>query len=105
MICYFLWALVHFTVYVYFRWRTHADYSPFYGLCVCFLQGVEVHGSEWTFASGGGVFSHSPKDAQGAPLRVSIRIGETSASSQEVATLISGMRPDWPGSRYNVIKW
>lgn len=70
-----------------------------------FHSGVEVHGQEWTFASGGGIFSHAPKNAPGAPLRVSIRIGETAASSQEVATLVAGMRPDWPGSRYNVIKW
>jgi len=32
-------------------------------------SGIEVHGTEYTFAGGAGVFSHLPQQAQGAVFR------------------------------------
>jgi hypothetical protein len=46
-----------------------------FGLGV-FHSGVEIKGEEWTFGSGGGIFSSSPKNAGGAKFRESITMGE-----------------------------
>ena len=48
------------------------------------FSGIEVHGTEYTFGSGGGIFSHSPKGAPGVTLRASILLGEVAASGREV---------------------
>lgn len=69
-----------------------------------FHSGVEVHGVEWTFGSGGsGIFSHAPKGAPNVPLRSSIVLGETQASAREVEAVVAGMRPEWPGRKYSLI--
>lgn len=53
-----------------------------------FHSGIELHGVEWTFGSGGGsgsgIFSHSPKGAPNVPLRATILLGEAQVSSREV---------------------
>lgn len=67
--------------------------------------GLEVHGVEWTFASGSGIFSHAPKAASGARFRERIYIGDTAKSSREIESLVSRIRGDWPGSKYNLIRW
>ena len=66
-------------------------------------SGLQVHGTEWTFASQAGVFSHAPKGAN-APFRQSIVLGTTQMSSSEIASLAGTMKPDWPGSSYHLIK-
>jgi hypothetical protein len=68
-------------------------------------SGLTVHGAEFTFASGAGVFSHPPGQAQGAVFREAVYLGDTSASASEVARIVAAMRPEWPGSRYNIIRW
>ena len=69
-----------------------------------FHSGIEVHGAEWTFGSGGGVFSHAPKAVPGgARLRCSVLVGEVEATSREVERIVDSMRAEWPGSRYNVV--
>lgn len=70
-----------------------------------FHSGVEVHGFEYTFASGSGVFSHSPKQAPGAPLRVTIHIADMQITGREVEAVIARMKPEWPGSKYDVVTW
>ncbi len=66
-------------------------------------SGLQVHGTEWTFASQAGIFSHPPKGAN-APFRQSIVLGTTQMSSSEIASLTSTMKPDWPGSSYHLVK-
>lgn len=67
-------------------------------------SGVEVHGVEWTFASGSGIFSHAPKGAQGAVFRERILLGETAATSREIEGIVARLRPDWPGGKYSLIR-
>ena len=67
-----------------------------------FHSGLEIHGREWTF-SGSGIFSHSPRQAPGVKFRESIRVGEVRMSSTEVDSIVSDLRQDYPGSRYNIL--
>ena len=75
-----------------------------------FHSGVEVHGTEYTFASGGGIFSHAPRAppsgaAPGStpPFRFSVVLGAVEATSGEVARTVEGLRGAWPGDRYNLL--
>lgn len=72
-----------------------------------FHSGVEVHGVEYTFGSGGGsgtgVFSHAPKAAPNVPLRASIVVGEVAASASEVEQLVGSMKPEWQGRSYSLV--
>ena len=67
-------------------------------------SGISVHGTEYTFGSGGGVFSHEPKAAPSARFRCSIVLGEVDADSREVDSIVESMRSEWPGTRYHVMK-
>ena len=70
-----------------------------------FHSGIELHGVEYSFASGGGIMSHAPRRAQGAVFREAVFLGEVRISSREVEALVSSMRPEWPGTRYHVLRW
>lgn len=63
-----------------------------------FHTGLVVHGQEWSFgsgSSGSGIFSHTPKQAQGAKFRLSIKLGETTANTAEVERIVDNMKPQW----------
>ena len=53
-------------------------------------SGVEILGREYSFASGGGIFDSSPKDAPGAKFRESIELGFFDGGSSELQSAISG---------------
>jgi hypothetical protein len=53
-------------------------------------SGVEILGREYSFASGGGIFDSSPKDAPGAKFRESIELGSFDGGSSELQSAISG---------------
>jgi hypothetical protein len=53
-------------------------------------SGVEILGREYSFASGGGIFDSSPKDAPGATFRESIELGSFDGGSSELQSAISG---------------
>ena len=53
-------------------------------------SGVEILGREYSFASGGGIFDSSPKDAPGAKFRESIELGAFEGGSAELQSAISG---------------
>jgi hypothetical protein len=102
-----------------------------YGLGLgAYHSGVEVYGVEYTFGSGGGVFSHPPKEAPGServPLRESILLGETHLSEAglwwcwppvvdrgfvrascvlciaEIKSIVDSLRDEFHGSAYNVL--
>ena len=53
-------------------------------------SGVEILGREYSFASGGGIFDSTPKDAPGAKFRESIELGAFDGGSSELQSAISG---------------
>jgi hypothetical protein len=53
-------------------------------------SGVEILGREYSFASGGGIFDSSPKDAPGAKFRESIELGAFDGGLPELQSAISG---------------
>lgn len=67
-------------------------------------SGVEILGREYSFASGGGVFDSTPKDAPGAKFRESIELGSFEGGSAELSSAISDLREEFGPDRYNLIK-
>eukprot|EP00612_Vaucheria_litorea_P000680 CAMPEP_0171452942 /NCGR_PEP_ID=MMETSP0945-20130129/853_1 /TAXON_ID=109269 /ORGANISM="Vaucheria litorea, Strain CCMP2940" /LENGTH=201 /DNA_ID=CAMNT_0011977719 /DNA_START=97 /DNA_END=699 /DNA_ORIENTATION=+ len=65
-------------------------------------SGVEVMGSEYTFAGGGGIFSHSPREAPGALFRCSIKMG-TITNRATLERALSDLRPEFLPNSYNVL--
>ena len=53
-------------------------------------SGVEILGKEYSFASGGGIFDSSPKEAPGATFREAIELGAFDGGSSELQSAISG---------------
>ncbi len=53
-------------------------------------SGVEILGSEYSFASGGGIFQSAPKDAPGAKFRESMELGSFFGGISELNKAISG---------------
>mmetsp|Transcript_29850 Transcript_29850/g.54842 ORF Transcript_29850/g.54842 Transcript_29850/m.54842 type:complete len:101 (-) Transcript_29850:867-1169(-) len=53
-------------------------------------SGVEILGREYSFASGGGIFDSSPKEAPGAQFREAIELGAFDGGSSELQSAISG---------------
>ena len=58
-------------------------------------SGVEILGREYSFASGGGIFDSSPKEAPGAKFRESIELGSFDGGSSELNSAISGKFGSW----------
>ncbi len=67
-------------------------------------SGVEILGKEYSFASGGGVFDSTPKEAPGATFRESIELGSFEGGSAEVSSAISDIRDEFGPDRYNLIR-
>jgi hypothetical protein len=67
-------------------------------------SGVEILGKEYSFASGGGVFDSTPKDAPGAKFRESIELGSFDGGQAELSSAISDLREEFGPDRYNLIK-
>ncbi|KAL7494509.1 hypothetical protein ACHAWT_003172 [Skeletonema menzelii] len=67
-------------------------------------SGVEILGKEYSFASGGGVFDSTPKEAPGAKFRESIELGSFEGGSAELSSAISDLRDEFGPDRYNLIK-
>ena len=67
-------------------------------------SGVEILGSEYSFASGIGIFDSTPKDAPGARYRESIEMGAFEGGQAELKKVISELRDVFPGDEYNLIR-
>lgn len=67
-------------------------------------SGVEILGKEYSFASGGGIFDSSPKEAPGAQFRESIELGAFDGGSSELQSAISDLRDEFGPDRYNLIR-
>ena len=68
-----------------------------------FHSGVQINSAEYTFASGGGVFSTEPKYAPGAKFRESIDMGEFKGTSRDMDKILDELRVEFRGSDYNII--
>lgn len=66
-------------------------------------SGVEVYGAEYTFANSG-VFSSTPKDAGGAPLRETIVLGEVFCDRRDVERASDELRREFPPGSYNLLQ-
>jgi len=67
-------------------------------------SGVEILGKEYSFASGGGIFDSSPKEAPGAQFREAIELGAFDGGSSELQSAISDLRDEFGPDRYNLIR-
>jgi hypothetical protein len=68
-------------------------------------SGVEVMGSEYSFASGAGIFESSPKLAPGAPrFRESIDLGSFDGGQAELKQALAVLRDDFGPDDYNLIR-
>lgn len=66
-------------------------------------SGVEILGKEYTFASGGGVFDHSPGEAPGAKHRERLELGIFEGTSADVNSAISELKSQFGPNSYNLI--
>lgn len=67
-------------------------------------SGVQIGNyEEYTFASGGGVFSHAPKNASGAKFRLSVDMGFFHGTSDEISAIIDSLRSSYRGDEYNIL--
>jgi hypothetical protein len=85
------------------------DLSPLNDyLCVAGLglhhSGVEIMGSEYSFASGAGIFDTSPRLAPGAKFREQIALGSFDGGQAELKKVISVLRDDFGPDDYNLIR-
>jgi hypothetical protein len=67
-------------------------------------SGVEIMGSEYSFASGAGIFESSPKFAPGARFREQIDLGSFDGGQAELKKAISILRDDFGPDDYNLIR-
>lgn len=66
-------------------------------------SGVTVGGNEWTFAGGGGVFSHPPKEANGARFREAIDYGNYAGTSRDLDRVLDELREQFKGESYHLL--
>ena len=68
-------------------------------------SGVEIMGSEYSFASGGGIFESSPGEAPGARFRERIDLGSFDGGSSELKAVLDNLRGNGFGSDdYHLIR-
>lgn len=68
-------------------------------------SGVQVSSSdEYSFASGAGIFTNSPRQAAGAIFRESIQLGVFPGDLRQVEAVVSQMKSDFPGDSYNLLR-
>lgn len=65
--------------------------------------GVEVMGSEYSFASGGGVFESTPKEAPGAKFRESLDVGSFEGGSAAFKKVLDDLRSEFGPNNYNIL--
>ena len=67
-------------------------------------SGVEIMGTEYSFASGAGVFESPPKVAPGARFREQLELGAYDGGSAELKKVIAELRDDFGPDQYNIIR-
>ncbi|KAG5184663.1 PPPDE putative peptidase domain-containing protein [Tribonema minus] len=66
-------------------------------------SGVQIGGKEYTFAGGGGIFSHEPKDAPGARFRCSVSMGTFTGGQAAIDDAIASLRGDFGPDAYHIL--
>lgn len=67
-------------------------------------SGVEVSGSEYSFASGAGVFESTPRDAPGARYRETLELGVFDGGSAEFKVALADVRQHFGPDDYNLVR-
>jgi deubiquitinase DESI2 len=67
-------------------------------------SGVEVLGTEYSFASNAGIFESSPKEAPGAKFREQIFMGVLEGGQMELKKAIDDLRVDFGPNDYNIVR-
>jgi len=67
-------------------------------------SGIECMGSEYSFASGAGVYESPPRVAPGAKFREQIELGRFEGSQQDLNRAIDTLRTEFHANSYNLIK-
>jgi hypothetical protein len=67
-------------------------------------SGVEIMGSEYSFASGAGIFESAPKFAPGARFREQIDLGSFDGGQAELKKALGVLRDDFGPDDYNLIR-
>mmetsp|Transcript_35490 Transcript_35490/g.77734 ORF Transcript_35490/g.77734 Transcript_35490/m.77734 type:complete len:271 (-) Transcript_35490:101-913(-) len=67
-------------------------------------SGVEIMGSEYSYASGGGIFEGTPREAPGARFREQIELGTFEGGSSELRVKLDDLRSSFGPSDYNLIQ-
>ena len=67
-------------------------------------SGVEILGSEYSVASGAGVFDSTPKQAPGARFREQIEMGAFDGGQAELKAALAELRDDFAPDEYNLIR-
>jgi hypothetical protein len=67
-------------------------------------SGVEILGSEYSFASGAGIFDSTPKEAPGARFRETIDMGAFDGGQAELKIALADLRDAFPPDEYNLIR-
>ena len=63
----------------------------------------EVAGEEYSFASGAGVFTDTPKSAGGATFSHSIKMGNYEGSAADIRAAVADLRDEFGPDKYNVL--
>ena len=66
--------------------------------------GVEILGTEYSFASGAGIFESPPKMAPGARFREQLLLGSFDGGTTELQRALDELRPDFGPEDYNLIR-
>ncbi|GMI03702.1 hypothetical protein TrVE_jg3585 [Triparma verrucosa] len=66
-------------------------------------SGLEINGEEYSFASGAGIFTDTPKQAGGAKYSHSLRMGTFEGSAADIRAAISDLRDSFGPNSYNVL--
>ena len=67
-------------------------------------SGVEILGSEYSFASGAGIFDGTPKQAPGALFREQVYMGAYDGGQVELRRALDELRSTFGGEDYNLIR-
>lgn len=66
-------------------------------------SGVQIGTLEYTFGSGGGIITMTPRNAPGAQFRESIVLGVYSGTSSDIDRIVSELRKKYTGDSYNLL--
>eukprot|EP01066_Platyproteum_vivax_P011473 Platyproteum_vivax@DN5212_c0_g1_i2.p1 len=66
-------------------------------------SGVQILGSEYSFAQGAGIYTIEPLSAPDGRFRETIDMGECDLTEREVVSAIDSLRPHFQGTSYSLI--